>query len=192
VALFGAVLVVVGAALPGTAVFQAHVTAEMPAFIALLLLCIPAYFVLQGRDPKKYVVGVLVAATVWFVAFYPNFASLPVPTPLSQIHLGLLPTWNWGFQFGVNLDEPNRNPIDWASVAILSLATLGLSIATIYAVRNWHAIRGERRSSLALAGSPGDLSHADDVRYADPDDAPLASSTDGRPPAHSKETPDTG
>ena len=46
---------------------------------------------------------------VWFVAFYPNFASLPVPTPLSQIHLGLLPTWNWGFQFGVNLDEPNRD-----------------------------------------------------------------------------------
>ena len=119
-------LVIVGAALPGDAVFQAHVTAEMPAFIALLLLCIPAYFVLQGRDPKRYVVGVLVACVVWFVAFYPNFASLPVPTPLSQIHLGLLPTWNWGFQFGVNLDEPNRAAINWTSVAILMIAVTGL------------------------------------------------------------------
>ena len=143
VALLGAVLVIVGAALPGTAVFQAKVTAEMPAFIALVLLAVPAYFVLQGRDPKRYVVGVLVAATVWFVAFYPNFASLPVPTPLSQIHLGLLPTWNWGFQFGVNLDAPNRNPIDWLSVIILVLAVTGLCIAAIYAVRNWRATRGE-------------------------------------------------
>ena len=148
VALFGAVLVVVGAALPGTAVFQAHVTAELPAFIALLLLCVPAYFVLHGRDPKRYVVGVLIAATVWFVAFYPNIAALPVPTPLSQIHLGLLPTWNWGFQFGVNLDEPNRNPIDWLSVLILTIAVTGLCIAAIYAVRNWRDIR---RPSAAVA-----------------------------------------
>jgi Gpi18-like mannosyltransferase len=162
VALFGSVLVIVGAALPGTAVFQAHVTAEMPAFIALLLLCVPAYFVLQGRDPKRYVVGVLVAATVWFVAFYPNIASLPVPTPLSQIHLGLLPTWNWGFQFGVNLDEPNRNPIEWISVAILTLAVTALCIAAIYAVRNWHSIRGEERDPIPPA----------DESFVEPTDAP--------------------
>jgi hypothetical protein len=148
VALLGAVLVIVGAALPGDAVFQAHVTAEMPAFIALLLLCIPAYFVLQGRDPKRYVVGVLVACVVWFVAFYPNFASLPVPTPLSQIHLGLLPTWNWGFQFGVNLDEPNRAAINWTSVAILTLAVTGLTVAAIYAVRNWRSVRHDQSVAL--------------------------------------------
>jgi hypothetical protein len=146
VALFGAVLVVVGAALPGTAVFQAHVTAEMPAFVALLLLAVPAYFVLQGRDPKRYVVGVLAAAAAWFVAFYPNFASLPVPTPLSQIHLGLLPTWNWGFQFGLNLDAPNRNPIDWLSVGILVISVVGLCVAAMYAVRSWRAIRREPAS----------------------------------------------
>ncbi len=141
VALFGAVLVVIGAALPGAAVFGAQVTAEMPAFVALVLLSVPAYFVLRGRDPRRYVIGVLAAATAFFVAFYPNIASLPVPTPLSQIHLGLLPTWNWGFQFGVNLDEPNRNPIDWVSVGLLTLAVIGLCIAAMYAVRNWHAIR---------------------------------------------------
>ena len=94
--------------------------------------------------------GVLAAAAAWFVAFYPNFASLPVPTPLSQVHLGLLPTWNWGFQFGVNLDEGNRNPIDWLSVGILILAVTGLVVATIYAVRNWHAIRSSREEVSPL------------------------------------------
>ena len=166
VALLGAVLVIVGAALPGDAVFQSKVTAEMPAFIALLLLCIPAYFVLQGRDPRRYVVGVLVAATAWFVAFYPNFASLPVPTPLSQIHLGLLPTWNWGFQFGVNLDEPNRNPIDWMSVAILSLAVIGLCVAAIYAARTRIAT-----SYLAPAADTTPLEHSTQL-IDEPENAP--------------------
>lgn len=150
-ALLGAVLIVVGAGIPGTPVFQSTVTAEMPAIVALLLLCVPAYFVLQGTDPRRYVVGVLAAAVVWFVAFYPNIASLPVPTPLSQIHLGFLPTWNWGFQFGLNLDEPNYNPLDITSIAVLTLVLLGLVVAAIYAVRNWHGIRrgeGEEVSPL--------------------------------------------
>jgi hypothetical protein len=80
----------------------------VPAIIALALLAIPAYFVLHAADPRRYVIGALGAAVIWFVLFYPNIGSLPVPTPLSQIHLGLLPTWNWGFQFGVNMDAPNR------------------------------------------------------------------------------------
>ena len=136
----------------------------MPAFVALLLLCVPAYFVLQGRDPKRYVVGVLVAAVVWFVAFYPNFASLPVPTPLSQIHLGLLPTWNWGFQFGVNLDEPNRNPLDFTSISLLIIATIALCVAAMYAVRNWNR---DRSAPASDAGS--------DVGSAAPEAAPEVS-----------------
>ena len=81
-------------------------SAELPALGALVLLLIPAYFVLRAEDPRRFVVAAVGAVIVWFVAFYPNIASLPVPTPLSQIHLGLLPTWNWGFQFAVNMDEP--------------------------------------------------------------------------------------
>jgi Gpi18-like mannosyltransferase len=156
IALFGAVLVVVGAGIsqPQDAVFAAHVTAEMPAFVALLLLAVPAYFVLQGRDPKRYVVGVLAAAAAWFVAFYPNFGSLPVPNALSQIHLGLLPTWNWGFQFGLNLDEANKNPIDWLSVGILVVSVTGLCIAAIYAVHSWRAMRHQTDSAASLPEMP--------------------------------------
>lgn len=141
VALFGVAIAVVGAALTGNPVFQSNVSAEAPAFVALLLLAAPAYFVLKASDPRKFVVGALTAAVIWFVAFYPNIASLPVPTPLSQIHLGLLPTWNWGFQFGVNRDPAANTSISWPSVMLLAVAVIGLCIAAVYAARTWRSAR---------------------------------------------------
>jgi 4-amino-4-deoxy-L-arabinose transferase-like glycosyltransferase len=140
-ALFGVTLAVVGAGLPGNALMQLEVRAEWPALVALVLLAVPAYFVLRASDPRKFVVGALVAAVIWFVAFYPNIASLPVPTPLSQIHLGLLPTFNWGFQFGVNRDPAANMTTSWPSVALLAVAVIGLCIAAVYAARTWKVAR---------------------------------------------------
>jgi hypothetical protein len=104
---------------------------------------VPAYFVLRATDPRRYVVGTLAAAIIWFVAWYTNIAALPVPTPLSQIHLGLLPTWNWGFQFGVNLDQANSAPLQIGGVIMLTVAVSGLCVAAAYAARNWSSLRGQ-------------------------------------------------
>ncbi|MEP7158536.1 MAG: phospholipid carrier-dependent glycosyltransferase, partial [Chloroflexota bacterium] len=150
VALFGVVIVTVGAGLPGNAVLQTTVRAEEPAFVALLLLAVPAYFVLRAADPRKFVIGALSAAVIWFVAFYPNIASLPVPTPLSQIHLGLLPTWNWGFQFAVNLDPANTSPISWSAIGLLAVAVIALCVAAVYAARSWYYARNSRDDLSAL------------------------------------------
>ncbi|HUR15842.1 MAG TPA: phospholipid carrier-dependent glycosyltransferase, partial [Candidatus Limnocylindrales bacterium] len=141
VALVGLAITVVGAGLQDQAreVFSANVQAEWPALGALLLLLVPAYFVLRATDPRKFTLGVIGAAAVWFVAFYPNFAALPVPTAFSQIHLGLLPTWNWGFQFGVNMDEPNRGSPEMGAVALLAIAVVVLCLTSIYASRAWRA-----------------------------------------------------
>jgi hypothetical protein len=141
VALFGVAIAVVGAALSGNALISLPVRAEEPALVALVLLAVPAYFVLKASDPRKFVVGALTAVVVWFVAFYPNIASLPVPTPLSQIHLGLLPTWNWGFQFGVNRDVAASRATDWLSVLVLAVAVIGLCVAAVYAARTWNSAR---------------------------------------------------
>ena len=154
IALFGVAVVVIGAGLPGPNVLQWKVTAEEPAAAALLLLAVPAYFVLRATDPKRFVVGALAAVVVWFVAFYPNFASLPVPTALSQIHLGLLPTWNWGFQFGVNLDEGNRAGLDMFSVGLLSLAVSVLCVAAAYAARGWRIDRAAESDSTTVSALP--------------------------------------
>jgi hypothetical protein len=140
-ALLGVAIVVIGAGVSGNPVFRQKVVAEVPALVALLLLAVPAYFVLRASDPRKFVVGALTAAVIWFVAFYPNIASLPVPPPLAQIHLGLLPTWNWGFQFGVNRDPAVNMPISWPSVMLLAVAVIGLCIAAVYAARTWRSAR---------------------------------------------------
>ena len=150
-ALLGAAIVVIGAGIRGNTVFQLPVSAELPSLGALFLLLIPAYFVLRAEDPRRFVIAALGAVVTWFVAFYPNIASLPVPTPLSQIHLGLLPTWNWGFQFDVNRDAPYTGGLDWGIVAILALATLGLCGAAVYAVRGW---RDARRVDSAVSPLP--------------------------------------
>jgi predicted membrane-bound dolichyl-phosphate-mannose-protein mannosyltransferase len=141
VALLGVAVVIIGASSGGRTVFEIDVQAEWPALVALVLLMIPAYFVLRATDPRRYVVGAIGAAVVWFVVFYPNIGSLPVPTALSQIHLGLLPTWNWGFQFGVNMDQANRAPVDMTGVALLAVAAVVLCLAAVYAVRAWRAQR---------------------------------------------------
>jgi protein-O-mannosyltransferase-like protein len=138
-ALVGAMTVLLGS--NGKPFFQITVQAEYPALAALILLAVPAYFVLRASDPRKFVVGALTAAVIWFVAFYPNIASLPVPTPLSQVHLGLLPTWNWGFQFGVNRDPAANVAISWPGVILLAVAVIGLCIAAVYAARTWGAAR---------------------------------------------------
>jgi hypothetical protein len=158
VALLGLVIVVVGAGLGGNPVFKSQVTTLEPIVLVLLLLmAVPAYFALRASDPRKYVVGVLSAAAVWFVAFYPNIASLPVPTPLSQIHLGLLPTWNWGFQFAVNLDPANNSPISWVAVGVLGVVVVAFCAASVFAARAWSAPRwedlsGGRSSELPETG----------------------------------------
>jgi hypothetical protein len=144
VALFGVAIVVIGAGIGGRGVFEMNVQAEFPALAALVLLLIPAYFVLRASDPRRYVLGALTAAVIWFVAFYPNIASLPVPTPLSQIHLGLLPTWNWGFQFGVNMDEANRASPNMTAVLLLAIATAALCVVSIIVARVWHPTRREQ------------------------------------------------
>jgi predicted membrane-bound dolichyl-phosphate-mannose-protein mannosyltransferase len=149
ISLIGVAVILIGAAIPGQPVFQMQVQAEWPALAALALLAIPAYFVLRAKDPRRYVVGTLIAAGLWFVLFYPNIASLPVPTPLSQIHLGLLPTWNWGFQFGVNMDAPNRAPIDFTAVGLLAIMTIAICVAAVYAVRAWRATPKAQDSAVS-------------------------------------------
>jgi predicted membrane-bound dolichyl-phosphate-mannose-protein mannosyltransferase len=133
-------LMLAGAIVPAQTIFEAPLRLpEVPALLALTLLALPAYYVLRARDARRFVVGALVAAATWFVLWYPNFGGLPVPSRLAQVHLGLLPTWNYSFQFGSNQDEASRAPPDLASVlllaAVLSLLVLGV-VSAVRARRN--------------------------------------------------------
>ncbi|MDQ3937106.1 MAG: hypothetical protein M3253_00320, partial [Chloroflexota bacterium] len=147
----GIVLLLAGAIVPATTVFEAPLRVpELPAGIALLLLAAPAYYVLRARDARRFVVGTLSAALIWFVLWYPNVGGLPLPSGLAQVHLGLLPTWNYSFQFAVNQDEPNRSAPEMLSVLLLALVVSLLVVAVVRTVRSWRAERVQEGDLTAL------------------------------------------
>ena len=130
------------------AAFTLSIGADEIAVVGLLVLAVPAWMVLRARDSRRFVLGVLAASVVWFVAWYPNLTGLPMPNSIANIYQGLLPTWNYDFQFTVNTDPPVGGPITnlttWVIVGITTLAV----IAAMLIARAW------RGASLAEPEGP--------------------------------------
>jgi Gpi18-like mannosyltransferase len=141
-AAIGALIGLGAAFLPGPRAFLLPLDATIVALVGLLLLAVPAYYVLRAADARRFVVGVLVAAVGWFVLWYPNISGLPVPTPLAQVHLITLPTYNYSFQFSVNQDAPGSG-FDVLGPLILLAVLTTFVLSAIYAVRAWRAARSE-------------------------------------------------
>jgi hypothetical protein len=80
---------------------------------------------------------VLAASVLWLVVWYPNISGLPLPTDLAGIYQGLLPTWNWDFQFAVNTDLAGEAGL--VDVTTLQLGALTfLFVGAVAAVaRSW-------------------------------------------------------
>ena len=116
------------------------------AAVVGLLLCGPAWLVLRARDPRRFALGVLIAATLWFVVFYPNIAALPLPASFVNMYQGLLPTWIYDFQFTVNM-TPAAHPklLSAGSLALIGAILIG-SGAVMYAARAWYLELGMRRA----------------------------------------------
>ena len=110
--------------------------------VALLLpLGYAAWTALGMRDPRRLVIGVLGAATLWFIAFYPDIAALAVPTGLSRLFQVLpLPTYNYDFQFAVNTAPAAAS--SFLGVEALSLAGMVgfLALAAMYATWTWRLV----------------------------------------------------
>ncbi|HVM29176.1 MAG TPA: phospholipid carrier-dependent glycosyltransferase [Candidatus Limnocylindrales bacterium] len=127
--------------LPGGAVLMPLLWLAAP-LVFLALLAVPAYYILRARDARRFTVGAVIAALAWFVVWYPNVSGLPVPTPLSQSHLVMLPTLNYSFQFGVNTDPPGAG-IDWLGVLALGVVVLIVLGSAVQAARNWREAKSE-------------------------------------------------
>ena len=83
---------------------QAGFSTAPIAFVLLAILVPIAWVVLTARDARRFVAGVLSAAAVFFVVFYPNIAALPLPSSVFNAYQGILPTWLYPFQFPDNTD----------------------------------------------------------------------------------------
>ena len=75
---------------------------EVIALIVAVPLCLVAVQVVTARDGRRYVAGLVAAAGIWFLVLYPNISALAMPSTVVNAYQGLLPTYLYAFQFGVN------------------------------------------------------------------------------------------
>ena len=97
--------------------FTLTVSADELALIGLVVLAMPAYLVLHAHDSRRFALGIMTAAVLWFVAWYPNLSGLPMPNSIANIYQGLLPTWNYDFWFAVNKDPLTKGPLGALALA---------------------------------------------------------------------------
>jgi len=165
IAVVGAALLGVASGIPGsTAVIS--LPGLVPEVIALLVaipLGLIAVQVLTARDAKRFVVGVVLAATVWFLVLYPNISALQLPSRLVNAYQGILPTYLYPFQFPVST-APRGGSIDFGDprVAILGASLLVASAIVGYATWAWRIALAERAAetrggvtALGERGGPG-------------------------------------
>lgn len=130
-------------------------SSDLLALLGLVALAIPAWLVLRARDPRRYVVAVLGAAVLWLLIMYPNISGLPLPTGLAEIYQGILPTWNWDFQFAVNTDPAvSGGGLDMGTLVVGAVAVV-LIVGVVIAAWLWGrpARRGEPAPTTAPASS---------------------------------------
>jgi dolichyl-phosphate-mannose-protein mannosyltransferase/protein-O-mannosyltransferase-like protein len=120
------------------------------ALVALVVLAIPALFILEARDPRRFVVVAVGAAALWFLAFYPYLSGLPVPSGIAAWYQTLpLPTWNYDFQFAVNVDPPFRAEALLPSSLGFAAGVGSLCVAAMYAANSWRLELARRRYERA-------------------------------------------
>jgi hypothetical protein len=122
-------------------------SSDLLALGALLLLVLPALLVLRARDARRFVLGVLGAAVLWLLLWYPNLAALPLPSSLATLYQGILPTWNWDFQFAVNTDPAVDGGLIDAGTVVIGVTTVLLVLGVALAARWWGRIEAAETSS---------------------------------------------
>jgi hypothetical protein len=118
--------------------FTFELSADVLGAISFLVLLAPAWVVLRARDARRFALGLVTAALLFLLIWYPNLSGLPLPNGLATAFQGLLPTWTYDFQFAVNEDPPVPGGIIDATSLVVALVTgIGVGIVMI-AARYWH------------------------------------------------------
>ncbi len=156
-------LTVAGAVLPETPILSQDGFAIEPIALVVLLALSPiAWVVATARDARRFVAGVVMACLIFFVAWYPNLAGLPLPSAIVNAYQGFLPTYLYAFQFPVNTDPviQGLKLIDGPPIVLLGFLLVTCVIVG-YSAWTWRiaiAERDEERrrdEALAAAGEAG-------------------------------------
>ena len=141
-------------------VFQAALPSDGIALVLLPVLAVMAFIVLTARNPRRFVLGACAAVIVTFLALYPNLSALPLPNKIINVYEALLPTWFYGFQFSVNLQEAASVQL-FGTWSIL-LTMVALFVAGFFAWAAWErrVVVGYRRR-MRLSGDAAAAAGAD-------------------------------
>jgi hypothetical protein len=125
---------------------------RIPVEPIALILSVPALliavFVATARDARRFVVGAVVAVVAWFVVEYPNISALPLPSAISNVYQGVLPTYLYAFQFPVSTIPRNATIQLFGPVPLLlSASVIFLSLIVAYSAWVWRLALAERRAS---------------------------------------------
>ena len=114
-----------------------ELSSDVLALMGLIVLGVPAVVVLRARDPRRFVMGVLLAAGLWLLVWYPNISGLPLPAEFAHLYQGLLPTWNYDFQFSVNTDPASDSGIIQPGLLLVGAITVVFVLGVAFAARRW-------------------------------------------------------
>jgi hypothetical protein len=127
---------------------------EPVALLVLLPLLYLAGQVVAARDARRFVVGIGVAVTAWFVLWYPNLSALPLPSTVVNAYQGFLPTYLYAFQFPVNTAARPATPL-LSPVPIALTLALGLTCLVVaYSASVWRLALAESRANAAAGSDP--------------------------------------
>ncbi len=147
------IALIVASLLPDTPIITlTRIPVEPIVLLAAIPLAYLALGVLAGRDPRRFVVGYVVAVVAWAAILYPNIAALPLPSVLVNAYQGILPTYLYAFQFPVSTtDRTATTHLLTPALAALTITLTVTCLVVAYSAWVW-------RLSLAV---PDDSTDAD-------------------------------
>jgi hypothetical protein len=125
------------------------VPVEPIALVVTIALLPVAAYVATARDSRRFALGLLAAIGLWFVAWYPNISALPLPSGLTNVYQGVLPSYLYAFQFWVNTTPRGETTFASPWPVILLVVVAALAAAFAYSAWSWRLSLAERRRDEA-------------------------------------------
>jgi len=116
---------------------------EPLALLALVPLGLVALQIVTARDARRFVGGLLAAIALNFIVLYPNISGLPLPGNLYQWYQGVLPTYLYMFQFGVNTTSRGATSFSDPKFPVLVVALLLAVAGVAYSAWTWRQALAE-------------------------------------------------
>ena len=158
-AVVGGALLALSRALPSTDPLLSFpgIVPELIALVIAIPLALVAAQVVTARDARRFVIGLVSAAAIWFVILYPNISALPLPATLVNAYQGILPTYLYAFQFSVNTIDRSGSISFTDPRFLLLLAFIAIaSVVVAYSAWVWRQALGEEPADDVTDGTAGE------------------------------------